>query len=82
VAWGNNSSTALPFGTIVIIILILTLVSFPLLVVGGITGRNFATPFEAPCRTTKIPREIPSLPWHRQAAFQARAPSLASTLTL
>jgi len=70
VAVGYNSSTALPFGTVIIILLILTLVSFPLNVVGGITGRNFAGPFEAPCRTTKMPREIPPLPWHRQGTFQ------------
>eukprot|EP00001_Collodictyon_triciliatum_P115752 20306_5 len=54
VAVAYNSSAALPFGTVVVILLILTLVSFPLNVVGGISGRNFTTPFEAPCRTNKL----------------------------
>ena len=89
VAVAYNSSTALPFGTVVVILLILTLgtfdlgllffalmgwlthclifnfakVSFPLNVIGGISGRNFSTPLDAPCRTTKIPREIPPVPW-------------------
>jgi len=70
VAVAYNSSTALPFGTVVIILLILTLVSFPLCVIGGISGRNFSAPFAAPCRTTKMPREIPQLPWHRQGPVQ------------
>ena len=70
VAVAYNSSTALPFGTVVVILLILTLVSFPLNIVGGISGRNFAGPMDAPCRTTKIPREIPPVPWHRQAPYQ------------
>mmetsp|Transcript_10305 Transcript_10305/g.24091 ORF Transcript_10305/g.24091 Transcript_10305/m.24091 type:complete len:597 (+) Transcript_10305:111-1901(+) len=70
VAVGYNSSAALPFGTVVVIVLILTLVSFPLNVIGGISGRNFSGPMEAPTRTTKLPREIPPLPWHRQAAYQ------------
>ena len=70
VAVAYNSSAALPFGTVVIILLILTLVSFPLNIVGGISGRNFAGPFEAPCRTNKLPREIPPLHWHRQAPYQ------------
>ncbi len=39
-------------------------VSFPLNVIGGISGRNFSTPLDAPCRTTKIPREIPPVPWY------------------
>jgi len=70
VAVAYNSSTALPFGTVVVILLILTLISFPLNVVGGISGRNFSGSFNAPCRTTKMPREIPPLPWHRQAPYQ------------
>ena len=74
VAVAYNSSTALPFGTVVVILLILTLVSFPLNIVGGISGRNFAGPMDAPCRTTKIPREIPPVPWHRQAPYQVPKP--------
>mmetsp|Transcript_19511 Transcript_19511/g.54326 ORF Transcript_19511/g.54326 Transcript_19511/m.54326 type:complete len:583 (-) Transcript_19511:43-1791(-) len=70
VAVAYNSSTALPFGTVVVILLILTLVSFPLNVIGGIAGRNFSSPLDAPCRTTKIPREIPPVPWHRQGPCQ------------
>ena len=56
---------ALPFGTIVAIIAIWSLVTLPLMVLGGIVGKNSKTEFKAPCRTGKYPREVPQLPWYR-----------------
>ncbi|GMY24834.1 Transmembrane 9 superfamily member 3 like [Fagus crenata] len=60
-----NATVALPFCTIVVIVLIWTLVTSPLLVLGGIAGKNSKAEFQAPCHTTKYPREIPPLPWYR-----------------
>ncbi|XP_020100304.1 transmembrane 9 superfamily member 3-like [Ananas comosus] len=65
-----SATAALPFGTIVVIFLIWTLVTAPLLVLGGIAGKNSKAEFQAPCRTTKYPREIPSLPWYRGTITQ------------
>lgn len=65
VAIAYESSAALPFGTIVVILLIWILVSVPLTVLGSIAGRHFATPFTPPCRTSVVPREVPSAPWFR-----------------
>uniref|UniRef100_A0A7N0TGI7 Transmembrane 9 superfamily member n=1 Tax=Kalanchoe fedtschenkoi TaxID=63787 RepID=A0A7N0TGI7_KALFE len=65
VAIAYNATAALPFGTILVIVLIWTLVTAPLLVLGGIAGKNSKTEFQAPVRTTKYPREIPPLPWYR-----------------
>ncbi|KAK9822258.1 hypothetical protein WJX81_008337 [Elliptochloris bilobata] len=65
-----RTTTALPFGTIVIILVIWALITFPLTVVGGIAGKNSKMEFNAPCRTTKYPREVPPLPWFRQALPQ------------
>jgi len=65
VAIAYNATAALPFGTILVILLIWTLVTSPLLVLGGIAGKNSRAEFQAPCRTTKYPREIPPLPWYR-----------------
>ncbi|CAL5427764.1 unnamed protein product [Camellia sinensis] len=65
-----SSTAALPFGTIVVIVLIWMLVTSPLLVLGGIAGKNSKTDFQAPCRTTKYPREIPQLPWYRSTVPQ------------
>ena len=72
VAIAYTSQAALPFGTIVVIIVIWALVTLPLTIIGGIIGRNMAKgkDFDAPCRTTKIPREIPPIPWYRQGACQ------------
>jgi len=72
VAIAYNSQTALPFGTIVVIICIWALVTLPLTVIGGIIGRNTAKgrDMSAPCRTNKIPREIPPVPLYRQGACQ------------
>ncbi|KAE8654726.1 Transmembrane 9 superfamily member 3 [Hibiscus syriacus] len=70
VAVAYNTTATLPFGTIVVIVLIWTLVTSPLLVLGGIAGKNSKAEFQAPCRTTKYPREIPPLPWYRSAVPQ------------
>ncbi|KAH9794294.1 transmembrane 9 superfamily member 2 [Citrus sinensis] len=65
IAIAYSATVALPFGTIVVIVLIWTLVTSLLLMLGGIAGKNSKAEFQAPCRTTKYPREIPSLPWYR-----------------
>ena len=65
-----GSTNAKPFGTIVIIILIWALITFPLLVIGGIAGKKSRAEFQAPTRTTKYPREIPLLPWYRHTVPQ------------
>ncbi|TYH10719.1 hypothetical protein ES288_A07G199500v1 [Gossypium darwinii] len=70
VAIAYKATAALPFGTIVIIFLIWALVTSPLLILGGIAGKNTKAEFQAPCRTTKYPREIPPLPWYRQTLPQ------------
>jgi hypothetical protein len=70
VAISKNSSIALPFGTVCVILLILLLVSLPLCVLGGIAGKNYGSPLNAPCRTNKIPRQIPDLPWYRHGFVQ------------
>lgn len=38
---------------------IILFVHFPLTVVGAIVGRNITEEFRAPCRTNKVPREVP-----------------------
>ncbi|KAI3895373.1 hypothetical protein MKX03_032586 [Papaver bracteatum] len=70
VAIAYSATAALPFGTIVVIVLIWTLVTSPLLVLGGIAGKNSKSEFQAPVRTTKYPREIPPLPWYRSTIPQ------------
>mmetsp|Transcript_41743 Transcript_41743/g.94262 ORF Transcript_41743/g.94262 Transcript_41743/m.94262 type:complete len:597 (-) Transcript_41743:525-2315(-) len=71
IAWSRGSSAALPWHTVMIIAALYFLVSFPLTVIGAIAGRNMTGDFAAPCRTTKVAREIPKdIPWYRQSPAQ------------
>ncbi|XP_071070104.1 transmembrane 9 superfamily member 1 isoform X2 [Dasypus novemcinctus] len=65
VHWANGSTQALPATTILLLLTVWLLVGFPLTVIGGIFGKNNASPFDAPCRTKNIAREIPSQPWYK-----------------
>eukprot|EP00041_Stephanoeca_diplocostata_P036100 m.1300398 g.1300398 ORF g.1300398 m.1300398 type:complete len:595 (+) comp24803_c0_seq2:267-2051(+) len=65
VAWYTGSTQALPFTTIILLMLIWLCVGFPLTVLGGILGKNANTTFDAPCRTKPIVREIPPIPCYR-----------------
>ncbi|KAF4027826.1 Endomembrane protein 70 [Phytophthora infestans] len=65
VAIWNDSSAALPFGTIMIVLALFITVALPLTIIGGVAGRNSTGDFKSPCRTNKIPREIPSVPGYR-----------------
>jgi len=65
----KSSTAALPAGTIAIVVALFIFVNFPLAVLGGITGHN-AREYEPPCRTSKVPRQIPAVPWYRSALAQ------------
>ncbi|KAF8049416.1 hypothetical protein N665_2219s0003, partial [Sinapis alba] len=79
---GTNwvSTFALPFGTIVVVFLLWALVSTPLLIIGTIAGKkkkkNSNGEFQAPCQTTKQPREIPQQSWYRRTFPQMAMASL------
>ncbi|KAL6062820.1 Transmembrane 9 superfamily member [Balamuthia mandrillaris] len=71
VAISYGSTTAVPFSGIIVVFLILVFVGLPLTILGGIAGRRIGSgEFEAPCRTKNFPREIPLIPWYRQAPMQ------------
>lgn len=65
VSWAYGSTQALPFTTIVVLLLVWVAIGYPLTVIGAILGRNTAHSFDAPCRTKNICREIPPLKWYR-----------------
>lgn len=67
VAWYTGSTQALPFTTIVLLMLVWLMMGFPLTVVGGIAGKNSQVNFDAPCRTKNIVREIPNIPYYKSA---------------
>lgn len=61
---------AIPFTSILEVTALFLFVGFPLTLIGGIAGRRSATDFEAPCRTKKIVRGVPPIPWYRQLPAQ------------
>ncbi|KVI00070.1 Nonaspanin (TM9SF) [Cynara cardunculus var. scolymus] len=70
IAISIGAATALPFGTLVVIVLAYTLVAIPLLGFGGVMGYRFRSKFQAPSATKISPREIPLLAWHRKTLGQ------------
>ena len=65
----KSSTAALPFGTIAVVVAMFLFIAFPLGVLGGIAGHNNKE-FEPPCRTSKVPRQVPDVPWYRSAPAQ------------
>lgn len=65
VATAYRVTTALPLGAIVAISFLWAFLSSPLLLLGGFVGKSSRSEFQAPCHTSKCPREIPRLRWYR-----------------
>ncbi|KAD2804450.1 hypothetical protein E3N88_37827 [Mikania micrantha] len=65
VAISYGTTAALPLMGIVMLSVLWIFVSSPLLLLGGIIGKNKASDFQAPCRTAKCPKEVPQLRWYR-----------------
>lgn len=70
VAVSYGATAALPFSTIMAIILIYAFLTIPLLALGGVIGYLFRSEFYAPCATKRYPREIPPLAWYRKTPCQ------------
>eukprot|EP00879_Flechtneria_rotunda_P003817 GHRR01004057.1.p1 GENE.GHRR01004057.1~~GHRR01004057.1.p1 ORF type:complete len:639 (+),score=130.92 GHRR01004057.1:208-2124(+) len=66
--WGQKSSGAVPFGTLIALCFLWFGVSVPLVFVGSYFGFKKPAP-EDPVRTNKIPRQIPEQPWYMHPAF-------------
>mmetsp|Transcript_64934 Transcript_64934/g.153482 ORF Transcript_64934/g.153482 Transcript_64934/m.153482 type:complete len:301 (+) Transcript_64934:70-972(+) len=64
IAIGYASLAAIPFGTMVVVLLIWLLVACPLTLFGTIVGRNWGGSVEFPCRVNAIPRQIPDKKWY------------------
>lgn len=66
VAMAYGSLAAIPFGTMVVVVLIWSFISLPLTFFGTIIGRNWAGSPDYPCRINPIPRPIPQKAWHQE----------------
>ncbi|XP_062087679.1 transmembrane 9 superfamily member 7 [Humulus lupulus] len=66
--WGEQSSGAVPFGTMFALVCLWFGISVPLVFVGSYLG--FKKPaIEDPVKTNKIPRQIPEQAWYMQPVF-------------
>ena len=63
VAWAKQSSSAVPFGTLVVLMLLWFGVSLPLIFVGAFFGFR-ADVLKTPVSTSPIPRQIPPQAWY------------------
>jgi len=65
-----GSSSALPFGTIAMVVVLWALLTLPLTILASKRAKNQAVPFDAPCKTARVQREIPAVPWYRSGWVQ------------
>mmetsp|Transcript_7532 Transcript_7532/g.11385 ORF Transcript_7532/g.11385 Transcript_7532/m.11385 type:complete len:636 (+) Transcript_7532:64-1971(+) len=72
IALAHGSTSAFPFTAILTCIALMAFVAAPLTIMGGIMAKNYAVrDFNAPTRTTKVAREIPTeVPWFKSRPFQ------------
>jgi transmembrane 9 superfamily protein 3 len=59
-----QSLAAVPFGSIVVVVLIWAFVSLPLCLLGTVVGRNWNGAPDNPCRVKRIPSPIPDKAWY------------------
>ncbi|KAK9480030.1 hypothetical protein V1514DRAFT_227843 [Lipomyces japonicus] len=68
ISWGQSSSSAIPFWTLVLLIIMWLFVLVPLVILGAWHG--FKRPvIEPPTRIKQIPRQIPVAPWYMVTWF-------------
>lgn len=63
VAWAKQSSSAVPFGTLVVLMILWFFVSLPLIFAGAFVGFRVDT-LKIPVATSPIPRQIPPQAWY------------------
>jgi transmembrane 9 superfamily protein 2/4 len=68
IAWGHESSDAVPFVTILILLVLWFGISTPLVFAGAYFGFK-QDPIEYPVNTSSIPRQIPDQPWFMFVPF-------------
>ncbi|XP_027911788.1 transmembrane 9 superfamily member 5 [Vigna unguiculata] len=69
VAISYRATVGLPFGSIVVILVLLTFLAVPLLAFGGVIGYRFRSKFQSPSATKRHPRDIQQHAWYRRTPF-------------
>lgn len=68
IAWGYGSSDAVPFTTMLVLLVLWFGISTPLVFVGAYFGYK-SDAIEYPVKTSNIPRQIPDQPWFMSVPF-------------
>jgi len=68
IAWGYGSTDAVPFATMLVLLLLWFGISTPLVFVGAYFGYK-QDAIEYPVKTSNIPRQIPDQPWFMSVPF-------------
>ncbi|KAI0171855.1 Nonaspanin [Hypoxylon sp. FL1284] len=66
--WAQASSTAIPFGTLIAMVLLWLCIQVPLVYVGSWYGFVRTGAWEHPTKTASIARQIPTQPWYAKGA--------------
>ncbi|KAJ0242380.1 hypothetical protein HA466_0208550, partial [Hirschfeldia incana] len=66
--WGEQSSGAIPFGTMFALVCLWFGISVPLVFIGSYLGHKKPA-IEDPVKTNKIPRQVPEQPWYMKPGF-------------
>ncbi|RZB75017.1 transmembrane 9 superfamily member 5 [Glycine soja] len=69
VAISYRATIGLPFGSIIVILVLLTFLAIPLLAFGGVIGYRFRSKFQSSSATKRHPRDIQQLAWYRRTPF-------------
>ncbi len=71
IAWASNSTAALPFSSVIFVIIMWLIVTLPLSIIGGITGRMKMdeTLVDVGDKLPKMARPIPNLPFYHSPFF-------------
>lgn len=63
--WGEKSSGALPFSTIIVLVLLRLAMSMPMVLFGSYVGYNKQL-YEHPVLTNQHPRQVPKQHWYKK----------------
>jgi hypothetical protein len=71
IAWAANSTSALPFTSVLFVIMMWGIVTLPLTILGGITGRMKMdeTLVDVGDKLPKVSKTIPKLPFYHRPLF-------------
>ncbi|XP_027347091.1 transmembrane 9 superfamily member 5 [Abrus precatorius] len=70
IAISYRATAGLPVGSIVVILILFTFLSVPLLAFGGVLGFRFRSKLQSPSSTKRYPRDIQQLAWYWRTPFQ------------